>query len=286
MTTTARRAPVTRQPAPRALPPAPTVPTVPRVPWRDSAPTGQGPATLLPDVSRVPAHPQHAPAAGWPTPIQRCGIGSSCDCPPREKLAGIQRDLRRVTAGGGAPLSAGARDQMGPAFSSDFTAVRVHTGPGPDAVTSALQAQALTVGTHILFRSGAYRPGTPGGDRLLGHELAHVVQQAQGLPQAAIDGRAADPLERAASRAADLASPMARREGHGGAAAAARAVPVAAAAQRTTNDTAVTKTLPVQRQTADAGDAGSSPDPAGAGDGHILALVPASSYPPSLGRLS
>src|SRR5215469_16748474 len=32
--------------------------------------------------------------------IQRCGIGSSCDCSAQDKLAGIQRDLQRAAAAG------------------------------------------------------------------------------------------------------------------------------------------------------------------------------------------
>src|SRR5215831_12523688 len=36
----------------------------------------------------------------WPGRIQRCGIGSSCDCSPEEKLAGIQHDLQRSAAHG------------------------------------------------------------------------------------------------------------------------------------------------------------------------------------------
>jgi hypothetical protein len=87
------------------------------------------------------------------------------------------------------------------AFASDFTAVRVHTGPGADHAASGLHARALTTGTDILFRSGAYEPGTD-GERLLAHELAHVVQQSRGLAQGAIDGGASDPLETAANRAA------------------------------------------------------------------------------------
>jgi Domain of unknown function (DUF4157) len=91
------------------------------------------------------------------------------------------------------------------AFSADFSVVRVHTGPESDRVASGLGARALTTGRDILFRSGAFRPYTPSGERLLAHELAHVVQQAGGLPRAALDGGAADPLEKAAETAADRA---------------------------------------------------------------------------------
>jgi len=94
---------------------------------------------------------------------------------------------------------------MARAFSFDFSRVRIHTGPAADEVASASHAHALTAGTDVLFRSGAYRPATPAGQRLIAHELAHVVQQAHGLARAALDGGTSDPLEQAADRAADEA---------------------------------------------------------------------------------
>jgi hypothetical protein len=151
----------------------------------------------------------------WPAWVQRCGIGSSCECPPRDQLAGVQRDLQTATAGGGAALPAGTRAAMEGAFAADFSAVRVHTGPASDRVASGLGARALTAGRDIVFGSGAFRPHTPGGDRLLAHELAHVVQQTGGLARAALDGGAADPLEKAAETAADQAVTSGRVAGLG-----------------------------------------------------------------------
>jgi len=127
------------------------------------------------------AHVPVLPAArGTTTPIQRCGIGSSCACPPDEKLAGVQRDLQSAVSGGGAPLPADTRRTMEKTFASDFTKVRVHTGTTADQAATALQARALTTGADILFRFGAFRPGTPGGDQLIAHELTHVMQQRKG----------------------------------------------------------------------------------------------------------
>ncbi|MGP0021764.1 MAG: DUF4157 domain-containing protein [Streptosporangiaceae bacterium] len=160
--------------------------------------------------------------------IQRCGIGSSCDCPPRDRLAGTEHDLHRATAAGGTPLHAASRERMESAFSSDFAAVRVHTGAAAHDAASGLGARALTAGTDILFRAGEYQPGTPGGDRLLAHELAHVVQQAHGLPQGILDTGATGHLEKAAGLAADHASPVAEREAHGAAMIAAMGKPVPA----------------------------------------------------------
>jgi hypothetical protein len=73
---------------------------------------------------------------------------------------------------------------MEEAFGVDFSAVRVHVGPAAHVAAARLSAQALTIGNDLIFHAGAYRPGTPEGNRLLAHELAHVVQQADGRPRA------------------------------------------------------------------------------------------------------
>ena len=115
------------------------------------------------------------------------------------------------------------------AFSFDFASVRVHTGGAAHDAAAALGARALTAGTDILFRADQYQPGTPSGDRLLAHELAHVVQQARGLPKGILDTGGTDPLEKAARLAADRASPAAEHEAHGGAMTAAMGGPVSQA---------------------------------------------------------
>ena len=179
--------------------------------FRRHAPLAARAAPVSSRVTRsrdeVAAQGDRAGSAGvvWPAWVQRCGIGSSCEFSSHDQLAGVQRDLQRATAGGGAALPAGMRAAMEGAFAADFSAVRVHTGPASDRVASGLGARALTAGRDIVFGPGAFRPHTPGGDRLLAHELAHVVQQAGGLPRAAIDGGAVDPLEKAAETAADQA---------------------------------------------------------------------------------
>jgi len=53
-------------------------------------------------------------------PVQRCGIGSSCDCSAHDKLAGIEQDLHRANAAGGTPLPAASRQRMESAFSSNL----------------------------------------------------------------------------------------------------------------------------------------------------------------------
>jgi hypothetical protein len=61
-------------------------------------------------------------------------------------------------------------------FRTDFSDVRVHSGPQAPSIG----AVAFTIGSSIYFAPGAYAPGTPQGQQLLAHELTHVVQQRAG----------------------------------------------------------------------------------------------------------
>ena len=78
---------------------------------------------------------------------------------------------------GGTPLEPAARARFEPRFGRDFGQVRVHADPGAASAAHAVQASAYTVGRDIVFGSGQYQPDSPAGQRLLAHELAHVVQQ-------------------------------------------------------------------------------------------------------------
>jgi hypothetical protein len=62
-------------------------------------------------------------------------------------------------------------------FGHEFGRVRVHTDRRAAESARAVSARAYTVGTHIVFGEGEYRPDTPDGRRLLAHELVHVLQQ-------------------------------------------------------------------------------------------------------------
>jgi outer membrane protein OmpA-like peptidoglycan-associated protein len=75
-------------------------------------------------------------------------------------------------------------------FGADFSGVRVHDDARAAESARAVDAHAYTVGSDIVFAPGRYAPGTSGGDRLLAHELAHVVQDA---PRTLARKEAADP---------------------------------------------------------------------------------------------
>ena len=115
-------------------------------------------------------------------------------------------DVPSVSArlGSGTALESGTRVQMEQSFGRSFAAVRVHTGRDATALSQSLSARAFTVGRHIAFGAGEYRPGTLVGDALLAHELAHIVQQSGSAGTAA--GAATDPgLEANADQVAALA---------------------------------------------------------------------------------
>src|SRR5262249_49672597 len=85
-----------------------------------------------------------------------------------------------VGSGGGSSLDPGARSFLEGRMGADFSDVRVHTGPKADESARSINAQAYTVGTDVVFRSGAYEPETPSGRHVLAHELTHVLQQKSG----------------------------------------------------------------------------------------------------------
>jgi hypothetical protein len=104
----------------------------------------------------------------------------------------------------GQPLAAATRAYFEPRFGHDFASVRIHSGAAAGASAAALGARAYTVRSDIVFAPGGYRPGSADGQRLLAHELAHVVQQAGGAPriqrQTAGSGERDEPLEAALER--------------------------------------------------------------------------------------
>lgn len=83
---------------------------------------------------------------------------------------------RAPTTHGGRSIPTPVRHKMEQSFNTSFADVKVHEGNH----ANSLGAIAYTQGSHIHFASGKYNPDTSSGQALLGHELAHVVQQRQG----------------------------------------------------------------------------------------------------------
>ncbi len=93
----------------------------------------------------------------------------------------------------GRPLGPAVRMVMEDRFAYDFSQVRIHDDR--QAAESARQVNALayTVGRDVVFNAGQYAPDNPGGQRLLAHELTHVVQQAGGSAAPVIARQQAQP---------------------------------------------------------------------------------------------
>jgi hypothetical protein len=146
-------------PAPVALPKV-----MPRPPVAQSTATARPPGPPAPAFAAPPPMPPH------PVPAQVAqskGANQSFRVDPAHVgLAGL----------GGRRLPDGVRGNMERALGADFSDVRVHVGPQAERIG----AIAFTIGTDIYFAPGRFQPDTVHGRQLLGHELAHVVQQRQG----------------------------------------------------------------------------------------------------------
>jgi Domain of unknown function (DUF4157) len=127
-------------------------------------------------------------------PIQRkcaaCAAGMPCsNCDKEERVqakeAGGSAPRVPPTAeasigslrGGGRPLPHSVRAVFEPLFQRDFSRVRIHTGREASEAASAIQARAFVAGRDIAFAAGEYDPLSREGQKLLAHELTHVLQQ-------------------------------------------------------------------------------------------------------------
>jgi hypothetical protein len=68
------------------------------------------------------------------------------------------------------------QDKMETAFAADFSDVSIQEGPQAPEIGALAYAQ----GEEVHFAPGEFSPETTSGQELLGHELAHVVQQREG----------------------------------------------------------------------------------------------------------
>lgn len=103
-------------------------------------------------------------------PFRKAAPGAAA--PSAANPAAVARSL-----GPGSPLPGGIRSRMENALGGRFDNVRVHADLRAAGLAESLAARAFTVGRHVAFGSGEFKPGTPAGDTLLAHELAHVEQQ-------------------------------------------------------------------------------------------------------------
>jgi len=151
------------------------------------------------------------------------GAGGECaECKAKsEEAASVQRKaespvsqdsgaapsiVHDVLRSPGQPLDSQTRSFMEPRFGQDFSGVRIHTDTKAAESAKAVNAAAYAVGSNVVFGAGRYVPGTSEGQRLMAHELTHVVQQGSGIhrmPASLEIGSVNDPAEREADASAD-----------------------------------------------------------------------------------
>jgi hypothetical protein len=78
--------------------------------------------------------------------------------------------------GGGQIMPDGLRNMMERGFNRDFSQVRLHTDSEAASLSSSIHAKAFTHGNDVYFNQGQFSPNTSEGQRLMAHELTHVVQ--------------------------------------------------------------------------------------------------------------
>ncbi len=104
--------------------------------------------------------------------VQRDGVGSHED--------GAASLVRNVVSLPGQPLDPGVRSVMETRLGYDFSQVRIHTDDDAARSAAAIGANAYAAGNHVIFGAGRFAPAAPDGQRVVAHELAHVIQQAHG----------------------------------------------------------------------------------------------------------
>jgi outer membrane protein OmpA-like peptidoglycan-associated protein len=156
-------------------------------------------------AGQVMAMPTHPSVSSVPPRIQRLA-GHAIE-QPATALASVDRAL----AGPGRPLEPALRQEMEQRLGHDFSGVRVHSDAAAEQSAQDLDAHAYTVGQNLVFATGLFAPRTPDGQRLLAHELTHVVQQGAAPASAPIVQRQpaphGPPLTRAEEIRLSLTSP-------------------------------------------------------------------------------
>jgi len=159
-------------------------------------------ADLVADrVMRMPDPASIATASSSALKLQRkCSCGSSaggeCESCRKEKEGMVRRSsssappalyapsiVHDVVRSPGEPLDRATLAFFEPRLARDLSRVRTHVGSQASESARCVNAVAYTAGNDIVFRDGAYSPNTTQGRRLLAHELAHTLQQAELSPQ-------------------------------------------------------------------------------------------------------
>jgi hypothetical protein len=78
----------------------------------------------------------------------------------------------------GVPLDSNTLAFMEHRFGHDFSDIQIHTGATAEQSARDIHSHAYAAGNNIVFGPGRYAPQTAEGNRLIAHELTHVIQQS------------------------------------------------------------------------------------------------------------
>jgi hypothetical protein len=110
-------------------------------------------------------------------------------------VGGVVAALATARASSGNPLPEPLLTVMESRFVRPFDDVRVHDDGAADELSRSVGALAVTTGRDVFFAAGRYRPESAAGQRLIAHELTHVVQQRHAsAPGTRLARAAAGPL--------------------------------------------------------------------------------------------
>jgi hypothetical protein len=146
-------------------------------------------------------------------PLQReCSCGGTCascqeeedrlqrkaesSAAPQQHAGAAPEIVHEVLRSAGQPLDHSTRAYFERGFGRNFSGVRVHIDSRAVESARAVNALAYTLGSEIAFASGKYAPTTHEGQRLLAHELAHVVQQRASTNAASVVQRQSLPASK------------------------------------------------------------------------------------------
>ena len=124
-------------------------------------------------ADQVMAMPTPVKPNKTPIKVQRFSghaSGEAAEAPP---------SVERVLSSPGRPLPPDLAEDMGNRFGYDFSEVRIHSDTAAARSAIDVNAYAYTVGNHIVFDTARSPLRITDHQRLLTHELTHVIQQSR-----------------------------------------------------------------------------------------------------------
>jgi len=119
-----------------------------------------------------------------------CSCGGTCEECKKKQMqrkgeGGVQSvpsafEGALARSGAGTPLAPHTRGIMEDRFGDRFDDVRVHADSSAAEAAHHVSAHAFTMGRDVYFGAGRYDPHSTGGQKLIAHELTHVLQQRRG----------------------------------------------------------------------------------------------------------